>query len=80
MGQVMKLKISKAKNMILCFAIGFIAQCLLYWPTQKVDISYFHNDDLRLSNRIEQVTDFPSLITYKLTPEFYKFRPISNLN
>lgn len=76
----MEINISKSKNIILCFVVGIIIQCLFYLPTQKVDITCFHSDDLRLLNRIEQVTDFSSFITYIITPEFYKFRPISNLN
>lgn len=59
--------------------LSFAALFFLYYPVVTVDVTYFHNDDLLLLNKLAAVENFNSLINFLFNVENYKFRPIANL-
>lgn len=62
--------------LFLCALISIF----LYIPLGAVSINYFHNDDVRLINELSSISHTNDILHYVLSTEFFKFRPISNLN
>lgn len=72
------MKMLKSKKLYLSMFVSFAALMILYYPTSGVALNYFHNDDLLLIGRLNNLTDFHSAINFVFNIDWFKFRPVSN--
>ncbi len=73
------MKNTQIKNLVISLLFSLSALLFFYFPTTQLDISFFHNDDFLLINKLNSLSDSSSVFKYIFNIDAYKFRPISNL-
>ena len=73
------MQILKNKNYYLSMLFSFATLIFLYYPISDITLSYFHNDDLLLIGRLNNLSNLNQAINFIFNIEYFKFRPIANL-
>lgn len=75
----LKVDISTDYKVIVCSLFALVILVVFYYPVATLPLDFFHNDDARLMAELNNLDNFRSTINFIFSLEFFKFRPISNL-
>lgn len=76
---VLSFNLSIYYKLILSGLFTLVILIISYYPIANVPLDYFHNDDVRLMGELNSLIDFRSTINFIFSLEFFKFRPVANL-
>ena len=63
----------------ICSALACAIMCIIYLPITQIDLSYFHNDDKLLINKLLNIDGIKDAFSFIFNTDHYKFRPVAYL-
>lgn len=66
-------------RLIVSSLFALVILIVFYYPIANLPLDFFHKDDARLMASLNNLNSFSSTINFIFSLEFFKFRPITNL-